>query len=195
LSDKHAHNSENPAVEDQTAQTADGESGLEQDISLFEETSLPNEMGPSPEEQIEELQNQITESKDRMLRLMAEFENYKKRTQKEKEGLATEVKASCVLTFLPVLDNLERALTHKGTEEGSLAEGIELVVKQFYESLSRLGVTEIEALGKPFDPQMHNAVAHVEDDTQKANIVAEVFEKGFCIKDKIIRHSMVKVAN
>lgn len=195
MSEKHSENRENPTIEETTIPGENDESPKEQDIPCSEQASSSDEVTPALEEQMEELKKQIAESKERTLRLMAEFDNYKKRTLKEKEGLAIEVKAAAVLAILPVLDNLERALTHKGSEESSLAEGIEMVVKQFYESFSKLGVSEIDALGKPFDPEKHNAVAHVEDDTVEANIVVEVFEKGYCLKDKIIRHSMVKVAN
>lgn len=196
MSKDHSQNSENTAAKENTAPIGDlQDQDLAPDAQDNAEEILPDENFNPQEEQIRELESQVAEFKDRILRMMAEFDNYKKRTQKEKESLTTEVKAASVLAVLPVLDNLERALAHKDSDEGPLLAGLELTLKQFYESFSKLGVCEIEALGNPFDPEKHNAVAHIEDDTLEANVVVEIFQKGYCIGDRIIRHSMVKVAN
>ncbi|MPN13064.1 Protein GrpE [bioreactor metagenome] len=133
--------------------------------------------------------------KDLYIRLLAEFDNYKKRLQREKEGIGIETRASTVMLFLPVLDNLDRALSHKEESEESLAKGLELTCKQFEEALKKLGVTEIETQGKPFDPNLHNAVMHIEDETFGDNTVIEVLQKGYELNGRVIRHSMVKVAN
>ena len=134
---------------------------------------------------------------DRLQRLAAEFDNYRKRTQKEKERIYDDAVCDVVSRFLAVIDNLERALQASGINEGNgLKEGVALVCRQTMEVLEKLNVKPIEAVGKSFDPELHNAVAHVEDENLGDNIVAEEFQKGYIYKDKfVIRHSMVKVAN
>lgn len=130
-------------------------------------------------------------------RTAAEFDNYKKRTAREKEALYNDAVSDVVLAFLPVFDNMERAFCASEKDEcpQSLKEGIELVSKQMKGILKNFGVEEITAVGKEFDPQLHNAVMHVEDDSCGHNLVVEEFQKGYILKDKVIRHSMVKVAN
>ncbi len=133
---------------------------------------------------------------DKHLRLMAEYDNFKKRTQKEKEELFSFASAGTIEKILPVIDNLERAIESVTDEEkNTFTEGVEMVLKQFLEILTTLGVSEIEAVGKEFDPNLHNAVMHIEDEEAAANTVVEQFMKGYKFKDKVIRYSMVKVAN
>jgi molecular chaperone GrpE len=134
---------------------------------------------------------------DRMQRLAAEFDNFRKRTQKEKDKLYGDAVSEVVAKFLPVADNLERALKASATEENQgLMEGVVLVFKEISDILSKLDVKPIEAVGTTFNPELHNAVMHIEDETLDHNIVVEEFQKGFMYKDEIvIRHSMVKVAN
>lgn len=133
---------------------------------------------------------------DKHLRLMAEYDNFKKRTQKEKEELGTFTVSATIEKLLPVIDNFERALDSVSEEEkNTFSEGVEMVYRQMMEILDKMGVSEIEALGHEFNPEIHNAVMHVDDDTQDANIVVEQFMKGYKYKDKVIRYSMVKVAN
>lgn len=133
---------------------------------------------------------------DKHLRLMAEYDNFKKRTQKEKEELGTFAVSATIEKLLPVIDNFERALDSVSEEEkNTFSEGVEMVYRQMMEILNKMGVSEIEAVGCEFDPEIHNAVMHVDDDTQDANIVVEQFMKGYKYKDKVIRYSMVKVAN
>jgi len=145
------------------------------------------------------LEEQIKKSDDyfnRMQRLAAEFDNYKKRTAREKESLYLEVVAEVVAAFLPVADNLDRAL--KAASESSdqpLKEGVELVHKQMKDVLKSLEVEEIKSVGEKFNPDLHNAVMHVTDDSVGENIIVEEFQKGYIVKDKVIRYSMVKVAN
>jgi molecular chaperone GrpE len=130
-------------------------------------------------------------------RTAAEFDNYKKRTAREKEALYQDATCDVVAAFLPVVDNLERAIQAANNDAGnnSLKEGIELVYRQFGDVLKKLNVEVIEAVGKEFDPNLHNAVSHVEDENYGENEVVEEFQKGYILKDKVIRHSMVKVAN
>lgn len=134
---------------------------------------------------------------DRMQRLAAEYDNFRKRTQKEKERIYDDAVCDVVSKFLAVIDNLERAVQASDMDESSgLKEGVNLVCRQTMEVLEKLNIKPIEAVGKPFDPELHNAVMHVEDENLDDNIVAEEFQKGYIYKDEIvIRHSMVKVAN
>jgi len=134
---------------------------------------------------------------DRMQRLAAEYDNFRKRTQKEKERIYDDAVCDVVSKFLAVIDNLERAVQASDMDESSgLKEGVNLVCRQTIEVLEKLNIKPIEAVGKPFDPELHNAVMHVEDENLDDNIVAEEFQKGYIYKDEIvIRHSMVKVAN
>ena len=127
------------------------------------------------------------------MRLFAEYDNFRKRTAKEKEGIYADAYLDALTQILPVLDNLERADACK--ESDALAKGLELTLKSFVETLSKLGVAEIEAEGKQFDPNVHNAVMHIEDENLGENEVVEVFMKGYAKGDKVLRHSMVKVAN
>lgn len=131
---------------------------------------------------------------DKYLRVCAEYDNFRKRTQKEKDALYGDIKANVLSSFLPVYDNLVRALAVK-TEDEAYAKGVEMIMTQFNTTLEKLGVEEIPALGEKFDPEFHNAVMHVEDESAGENEVVEVFQKGFKTGDKIIRFAMVKVAN
>jgi len=132
----------------------------------------------------------------RMKRLAAEFDNYKKRTAKEKESLYLETVADVVAVFLPVADNLDRALkAAEDSSDQSLKEGVQLVHRQMMDVLKSLGVEEIKSVGEKFNPDLHNAVMHVTDDSVGEGIIVEEFQKGYIIKDKVVRYSMVKVAN
>ena len=131
---------------------------------------------------------------DAYLRLLAEYDNYRKRSQKEKDNLYADVRADVVTKFLPVYDNLVRAI-QQGTEDEAYRKGVEMIMNQFCTTLQKLGVEKIEALGQTFDPTLHNAVMHVEDETKGENEIVEVFQEGFRLGDKVIRFAMVKVAN
>lgn len=132
--------------------------------------------------------------KEQFLRLAAEYDNYRKRTAREKENLWTEAKADTVQAFLPVYDNLERALKQDTADE-AYKKGVEMIMAQMKEVFAKLGVTEIEAQGQPFDPNLHNAVMHIEDENLGENTVAQVFQAGFMLGEKVIRFAMVQVAN
>ena len=131
---------------------------------------------------------------DRLLRLMAEFDNYKKRSVKERENIYTDVRVDTVTRFLPVYDNLKRALEAETADE-AYKKGVELTFQQLADVFKGLGVEEIAAEGEPFDPSLHNAVAHVEDESVGENVIVQELQKGFKLGDKVIRFSMVKVAN
>ena len=131
---------------------------------------------------------------DAYLRLLAEYDNYRKRSQREKDSLYADIKADTLLKFLPVYDNLVRAL-NQPTEDEAYRKGIEMIMTQFCTTMEKLGVEKIEALGKTFDPSLHNAVMHVDDEQKGENEIVEVFQEGFRLGDKVIRFAMVKVAN
>ncbi len=145
---------------------------------------------------LEEKNLQCEEYKNAVQRTAAEFDNYKKRTIKEKEALSLDIAVDTVSAILPVVDNLERALkAAEDMESNPLKEGVEMVMRQMMECLEKLGVQSIEAIDNPFDPELHNAVMHVSDEEKGDNIVIEEFQKGYIMKGKVVRHSMVKVAN
>ena len=137
---------------------------------------------------------ELDEKEDRIKRLMAEFENFKKRSEKERTLLYNSVMGDVATKLLPVVDNLEKA-AKANTEDKGYQEGVEMVLKQFKEVLDSNGVKEIEAVGKPFDPSLHEAVGTVQDDSLDANTVKEEYRKGYMIGDKVLRHSLVVVAN
>ena len=137
---------------------------------------------------------EMAAANDRYLRLYAEYDNYRKRSQKERDSLYGDIKADVLTKFLPVYDNLERALALQCADE-AYRRGVEMIMTQFKATMEKLGVTEIESLGKKFDPNLHNAVMHVEDEEKGESEIVEVFQQGFRIGDKVIRFAMVKVAN
>lgn len=146
--------------------------------------------------EIEKIKAELNEANDKYMRLYAEYDNYRRRSVKEKEAVWGDAYCDAIEQILPILDNLERAAQFGGDDKDSpLAKGLELTLKSFSETLEKMGVHEIEALGVEFNPELHNAVMHVEDENLGENIVAEVFMKGYAKGDKVIRHSMVKVAN
>ena len=169
---------------------------------VVEEQDVKQEAAAEPEEtavdpllsELEALKDQVAGQEDKYLRLAAEYDNYRKRTAKEKESLWTDVKADTAGAFLPVYDNLERALKQDTADE-AFKKGVEMTMNQLKEVLTKLGITEIPAQGQPFDPKYHNAVMHVEDESLGQNVVAEVFQTGFQCGEKVIRFAMVKVAN
>lgn len=141
----------------------------------------------------EKLSNELETMKDRLLRLTAEYDNYRKRTAKEKEGIYTDACSDVINEMLPSLDNLERAATASGSAE-DIKKGIDMTIRQFKDALTKLGVEEIPGEGT-FDPNFHNAVMHIEDENYGENEIVEVLQKGYKRQDKVLRHSMVKVAN
>ena len=146
-------------------------------------------------EQMELAAKQLESVKDQFVRQTAEYENYRKRTTKEKENIYQDAKADTIKEFLAVYDNLERAAASEGGEDSPHKKGLEMIFQQYKDILAKLGVTEIEAAGKPFDPEKMNAVMHIDDDSLGENVVAQVFQAGFELNGKVIRHAIVQVAN
>lgn len=141
-----------------------------------------------------ELEKKYNELYDKYLRTLAEYDNFKKRTQKEKEELYVFAAADTVGKLLPVIDNLERAIASV-EEKTAFSDGVEKVLHQCFDILEKMGVTKIETDGAQFDPNVHNAVMHIEDENLGTNVIAEELMAGYKYKDKVIRYSMVKVAN
>jgi molecular chaperone GrpE len=171
------------AAKEEAAEEAAGEAAAEKK-GFFKKKKDPRD------EKIEELT-------DRVKRQMAEFENFRKRTEKEKSTMYEMGARDIIEKMLPVLDNLERGIAaipeeYKGT---ALAEGMDKICRQFQKTLEDAGVKNIEAVGKEFDPNFHNAVMHVDDESLGENVVAEELQKGYMYRDSVVRHSMVKVAN
>ena len=146
-------------------------------------------------EQMELAAKQLESVKDQFVRQTAEYENYRKRTPTEKENLYQDAKADTIKEFLAVYDNLERAAASEGGEDSPHKKGLEMIFQQYKDILAKLGVTEIEAAGKPFDPEKMNAVMHIDDENFGENEVAQVFQAGFELNGKVIRHAIVQVAN
>lgn len=145
-------------------------------------------------DELEALKDQAARQEEKYLRLAAEYDNFRKRTAKEKEAIWNDAKADAALAFLPVYDNLERALKQETADE-AFKKGVEMTMTQLREILTKLGISEIPALGESFDPNLHNAVMHVEDEAAGENTIVDVFQAGFKLGDKVIRFAMVKVAN
>lgn len=163
---------------------------------MEEETKANEEIKNEGEEKntVNTKQQELDELNDRYKRLLAEFENYKKRSAKERENLYNSLVSDIVTPMLPVLDNLEKA-AEADTADTAYKEGINLVLKQFRDVLNSLGVKEIEAEGQSFDPEVHEAVSSVVDEQLGEKVVKDVFRKGYKIGNKVVRHAMVSVAN
>ena len=143
--------------------------------------------------QLEALEGELKDSKDKYLKMLAEYDNFRRRTAKEKESTYSDAYADVLTQILPVIDNLERAAAYKDGE--SVIQGLELTLKSFSDVLAKLNIKEIESVGKTFDPNLHNAVLHVEDDSLGEGEIVEVLQKGYMCGDKVLRYAMVKVAN
>lgn len=190
--EESTENIENEEVkEEETKQEEEQETAEESSEDTDKKDEL--DMLRKSKDEIKKLTNQVETLKDRLLRLTAEYENYRKRTAKEKEGIYTDACTDVLKEVLPTLDNLERAYAADGSVE-DLKKGIEMTTKGLQSSFEKLGVEEIP-VDEGFDPNLHQAVMHVEDENLDKNVVAEVFMKGYRKGDKVIRHTVVKVAN
>ena len=171
--------------EKKAPETAEEPAGEKSEEKKSEEKK-PEEAKPKTDE--------LAAEKDKYLRLCAEYDNFRKRSQKEKDAIYADVRANTLTSFLPVYDNLVRAL-NQPTEDEAYKKGVEMIMTQFKTTMEKLGVTEMDCLGKTFDPAFHNAVMHVDDEEKGENEIVEVFQQGFMLGDKVIRFAMVKVAN
>ena len=146
------------------------------------------------DEKLREAEQKLAAEHDGYLRLAAEYDNFRKRSQREKDGIYADARAATVEKFLPVYDNLERALSQQTTDE-AFKKGVEMTMNQLTNVFEALGVKAFGTAGEAFDPALHNAVMHCEDEALGENVIAEVFQKGFTLGDKVVRFAMVKVAN
>ena len=171
---------------------------LEAETEIQEEPEVvdaPEEETNSLQAELEALKQVNAQQKEQFLRLAAEYENYRRRTAKEKETLYQDAKADTIKEFLAVYDNLERACAAEGDDDSPHKKGLVMIFHQYQEILKKLGVEEIAALGQTFDPETMNAVMHVDDENFGENTVAQVFQAGFRLGDKVVRHAIVQVAN
>jgi molecular chaperone GrpE len=145
-------------------------------------------------DELAKTKQELEETTDRLKRIVAEFENYKKRSGKEREMLYNSLLADIVSSFLPVIDNLEKAAEAK-TDDENYKQGLELVLKQFKDVLTKFGVEEIKTVGETFDPEVHEAVSSIQDETKGEKEIVQEFRKGYKVGTKVIRHAMVVVAN
>ena len=182
--EKDAEGTENKNTAEEAAEAEENGDG---------KTEEPKE--ESLEEKLQKAEQGLKEAQDKWLRQLAEFENFRKRTNQEKQSMYNNGIRAAVESFLPVVDNFERAVAAAEDKESPTYKGIEMILKQLLEVMSGLGVEEIPAQGEPFDPNVHSAVMHIEDESCDENVVVEVFQKGYRHGDKVIRPSMVKVAN
>lgn len=169
-----------------------------QNTETEENTEKSDESAPAAEpekNELEEAKEEISSLNDKYLRLCAEYDNFKKRTAREKEAIYIDAAADAIKELLPVMDNLERAIGSISDKESDIYKGVEMVCKQTEEIFKKLGVCAIKAIGEEFNPDLHNAVMHIEDENITENTVVEEFQKGYTYKDKVLRYSMVKVAN
>ena len=158
-----------------------------EEAAAAEQTAQPSET--------EKLQAALDEANDKFLRLAAEYDNYRKRTAKEKAELNNACKSAVIAELLPVIDNLDRALAHNTDNADEYKKGVEMIGSQFYAVLEKLGIESFGEAGDAFDPNLHNAVMHIEDENLGENTVAAVFAKGYRLGDKVIRPATVQVAN
>lgn len=191
-------------LEQEVPETAEAQAEVEQETAQEPEKAekkikKKKEKGITfTREQVEQMElavKQLETTKDQFTRLTAEYDNYRKRTIKEKDNIYQDAKADTVKAFLDVYDNLERAVATGGDEESPHKKGLEMIFQQYKTILGKLGVTEIQAKGQPFDPEKMNAVMHIDDENLGENEVAQVFQAGFQMGDKIIRYAIVQVAN
>ncbi len=200
--EENMDNQEDTQVADEPVENVSPEKGSEMEAGSEEketmEETIPDyeKIVADLEKKLDEKEKQCSEYLEMLQRLAAEFDNYKKRTARERQNIYDDAARDVIAAFLPVIDNFERALALIEKEENSpIKEGIEMVYRQIKEVLEKLNVEEIKAVGEVFDPRYHNAIMHIEDDSFGENEIVEEYQKGYICGDKVLRHSTVKVAN
>lgn len=185
-----------PDAEEKADKKTVQKEGKEKEPKASKESKESKEPKESKEkkETKKEIEADLAAEKDKYLRLLAEYDNFRRRSARERENIYADVRCETLKKFLPVYDSLSRALAQTPADDPA-RKGIEGIMNQYHTALNQLGVSEIEAVGKPFDANRHNAVMHIEDDAYGEGVVVEEFEKGFCIGDRVLRYSVVKVAN
>ncbi|MBE6746154.1 MAG: nucleotide exchange factor GrpE [Ruminococcaceae bacterium] len=162
---------------------------------LINENEAVENKNSEEENETEKLQKELDAAKEAHMRTLAEYDNFRKRSIKEKEAIAGDSKAMALTELLPVLDNFERAAMNAEADFDSYRKGVEMTFGSFMEVLRKLGVEQFGEPGEQFDPNIHNAVMHCEDESLEENVITDVFSKGYKLGDRVLRHAMVKVAN
>ncbi len=178
--EKEPQKPQEPETEEQTGQE---EQPAEEATSSQEET------------QLQKLQKEFDEHKQQHLRVLAEYDNFRKRTQNEKNAIYNNAVSDTVQAILPIADNIERALSQENASAEDMRKGVEMIENQIKACFEKLGITEMGQVGETFDPNVHNAVAHIEDESLGENVIAAVYQKGYKLGDRVVRHAMVQVAN
>lgn len=178
--EKEPQKPQEPETEEQTGQE---EQPAEETTSSQEET------------QLQKLQKEFDEHKQQHLRVLAEYDNFRKRTQNEKNAIYNNAVSDTVQAILPIADNIERALSQENASAEDMRKGVEMIENQIKACFEKLGITEMGQVGETFDPNVHNAVAHIEDESLGENVIAAVYQKGYKLGDRVVRHAMVQVAN
>lgn len=191
--EKKQNTAKEPESEEETKTAAEQpeEAAEATENETADEQAVPEKEQP---DETEALKKQLADANDKLLRTAAEYDNFRRRSQKEKEAIYADTKAEIIGKLLPVIDNFERASAAEADAE-NYKKGIEMTVKQLLDALSAMGVEAYGAAGEEFDPNIHNGVMHVDDETLEENVIADVFIKGYRMGDKVIRHASVKVAN
>ena len=166
-----------------------------QDAAQPEQEQQTEAVKDPKDQKIEQLEKKLAELKDQHLRTLAEYDNFRKRTEKEKAGIYHDAVIATVSEVLPIGDNIERALAQKDCSAEDMRKGVEMMYQQFQATLKKLDIEEMAGEGEEFNPELHNAVSHIEDETLGENVISSVFQKGYMLKDKVLRHAMVQVAN
>ena len=178
-------------MDDETKMTAEAEQ-----VTVEEQSKAEKKEKKSKKDiELQKVKQELESKNDLLLRTAAEFDNYKKRTERERAGIAEFAKANIIKELLPILDNIDRANLLEDKTSADYIKGIELIVKQLVALNEKLGLVELAKVGDAFDPNCHEAVMHIEDDTLGENVITEVLQRGFKIGDTVIRPAMVKVAN
>lgn len=184
---------EKKEIKKETEESVKAEQPKEKDTASKAELKKAGKEIEKLKEENKTLTATLEEEKDKYLRILAEYDNFRRRTQKEKDNIYADAYNEALSEILPVLDNLERAKQY--SESGNLEEGIGIIINQVQTAMDKLGITVFGEKGEPFNPEIHNAIMHVDDESLGENVIAEVFQRGYKKGDRIIRHAMVKVAN
>ncbi len=171
------------------------EKNVKNETEIKTETTTKKETKKKTNREVEELLGKLAESEDNLLRVMAEYDNFRKRTVKEKADIYLNSKSDVVNEFLPIIDNFERAASNAETDFEGYKKGIEIIYSQFIDVMSKFGVESFGVVGEEFNPEIHSAVSVIQDEILGENVISQVFSKGYKLGDKIIREAVVQVAN
>ncbi len=191
--DKQVETEEKLNVENEIVQEVDAEAEVEVNAETAEE-EIEEEVEVSISPEMKKLAEKCDELQDKYMRLAAEYDNFRKRSAKEKETVYSDAFSAAVSGILPIIDNIERAAGF-ATDDSEMSKGVLLLKKQCVDALEKMGVKAMETDGAEFNPELHNAIMHEEDDSDKQNVISETFQKGYTYGDKVIRYAMVKVLN